>query len=462
MILCGDGHGLSPFSAERPTGTFKPLLPVANRPMILYTLDWAKKANFSNVTIAVPATFKSEMELCLDNELKSFEGLNIHVHGYTTKYSAEIIAGLVSSSTITSDFAVLPCDLFTDVEPFTLVTNHRNRHRPNALISAIYYTNTVETIDKKALVPDCVAHTPLRGKADGDDTLLLDCITRAQVKAKKSLNVHNAMLLKHPNTVVSINLLSSAIYLCSRRLMELLQTTKTDSESAVVETATTTSPLYQGKQWQEFVRDIARRSWKHRQPLDPVVIDAITEPKSTLIRCNNLSAYLEANRLIMRQKARNSGRQENKAISADSAVGKDTIIGDKSTIKRTVVGNNCVIGPKCRLTGCIVLDNAVIDGDVHLENCIVGKAAIIRTKCRLTSCQVEGAYEVRASTQAKNEVLQSLSLDGELTEGETLSEDEEQESSGEEDGESDASDGSSHYSMSEGEDLSDNDGLFER
>lgn len=438
MILCGDGQKLSPFNADRSSGTFKPLLPVANRPMVLYTLDWARRANFAKVTIAVPDTYKNEMELALDNEKKN---LDVRVHEYTAKYSAEIVADIVAGST--SDFVVLPCDLFTDLDPVAVVNNHRNRYRSDALVSAIYYTNTVETIDKKALVSDCVAHTPFaKGK---NDTLLLDSVTRAHVKAKKSLTVHNAMLIKHPYTVVSTNLLCSGIYLCSRQLGEFLSQERQKP-----------APMYHNKHWNEFVRDLARRSWRHRTALEPVVLDTVpTDPKTLLIRCNNLSAYVEANRLIMRQRARNAGRQENKAISADSLVGNQTTIGDKSTVKRTVVGNNCVIGPKCRLVGCVIMDNAVVNGDVHLENCIIGKGAVIRPKCRLTSCHVEGAYEVRPSTQAKNEVLQSLSLnDDEFSEGEMLS--------GESSDESEGSDGSGHFSMSEGEELSDDDGLFER
>jgi translation initiation factor eIF-2B subunit gamma len=48
IILCGEGSRLSPFSAVRASGTAKALLPVDNKPLIGYGLDWCEKANFNS------------------------------------------------------------------------------------------------------------------------------------------------------------------------------------------------------------------------------------------------------------------------------------------------------------------------------------------------------------------------------------------------------------------------------
>ena len=51
MIFCGKGSSLSPFSSVKDTGTSKALLPVANRPMIEYVLEWCDQAPFKTVTV---------------------------------------------------------------------------------------------------------------------------------------------------------------------------------------------------------------------------------------------------------------------------------------------------------------------------------------------------------------------------------------------------------------------------
>ena len=46
VIVCGKGKALTPFSQARSTGIPKPLLPIANKPMVQYVLDWCLQANF--------------------------------------------------------------------------------------------------------------------------------------------------------------------------------------------------------------------------------------------------------------------------------------------------------------------------------------------------------------------------------------------------------------------------------
>ena len=50
-IVCGKGKALTPFSQARSTGIPKPLLPIANKPMVQYVLDWCLQANFSRIIV---------------------------------------------------------------------------------------------------------------------------------------------------------------------------------------------------------------------------------------------------------------------------------------------------------------------------------------------------------------------------------------------------------------------------
>lgn len=48
VILCGEGHGLSLFSALSSNGLPKALIPIANKPMLGHVLDWCDRAFFKS------------------------------------------------------------------------------------------------------------------------------------------------------------------------------------------------------------------------------------------------------------------------------------------------------------------------------------------------------------------------------------------------------------------------------
>lgn len=47
VILCGPGLGLYPFTGSGPDDAPKALLPIANKPMLHYPLEWCEKAGFT-------------------------------------------------------------------------------------------------------------------------------------------------------------------------------------------------------------------------------------------------------------------------------------------------------------------------------------------------------------------------------------------------------------------------------
>ncbi|CAN6671383.1 translation initiation factor eIF2B subunit gamma [Trichomonascus vanleenenianus] len=442
IVLCGEGRRMAPFSAVRASGMPKGLLPVVNRPLVSFALDWCRDGGFGRITVVTPNSFLGQMRTYIEEVfLREYPGMRIDVVGTDARETGEIVGQLATTNKITSDFVVLPCDFISEAPASTLIDIHRKASDGSVLVTGFYYRNGFENIEKKSLVADYILHTPLAQR----DPRLLDVYARDVVTASKSMKVRMAMLWRNSHTVVSTNLLRSSIFFCSKDVLPLLESIPT-----------------KGRTWNKVVRDVARRSWQHRDPLPGVAFRVIEEP---FLRANNLSAYVEANRHVLKLNAKSQAlggtRKVNAAptgepakvatIGADSAVGRDTEIGEKTSVKRSVLGNNCTIGRKCRITGCVVLDNVVLEDDVVLENCLIGKGAIIKQKSRLTSCHVEGSFHVPKNTQAKNEILENVNI-GEFA-GDSESETEsEMESEIDE----------SELEQSEGEGIDDEDDLFER
>lgn len=290
---------------------------------------------------------KDKTSLNLENTRNS----NIQVTGVESPTTDSLVPIFRNDSK--RDFVCMACDFVTNVEPDTLLDYHRNRSK-NTIMTGIYYKNSVDTIDKKALEPDLLIHTSFKNKTPA----LLDVYSREKVAEKKSLHLRDAMIIRHPNSVVSTDILPSTIFFCSHKLVDIV-IAEEDSDSVHKVSS-------KGRSWTKVTRDIARRSWQHSKPLDTLSM-ALIDKNAIFIRVDSLSAYMEANRWVMKQKAQKSAgvkptpsAKGAAAVGADSQVGDKTVLGDRTSIKKTVIGNNCVLGQRCRLNGCVILDNVKI------------------------------------------------------------------------------------------------------
>lgn len=280
---------------------------------------------------------------------------NIQVTGVESATTESLIPILKSEAN--RDFVCMSCDFVTDVEPETLLDHHRNRSN-NTIMTGIYYKNNLEAIDKKSLKPDFLVHTSLKSISPS----LLDVYTRERVAEKKSLHLRDAMIMRHPNSVISTDILHSSIFFCSRKLVDIISDEdQSESDANAVHRVPT-----KGRLWTKVIRDIARRSWQHSKPLDTVSM-ALVNHEATFVKVDNLAAYMEANRYVMKQKAQKSAvarptpsAKGAATVGADSQVGENTVLGERTNVKKTVIGNNCVLGKRCRLNGCIILDGAKI------------------------------------------------------------------------------------------------------
>ncbi|AOA65328.1 Translation initiation factor eIF-2B subunit gamma [Komagataella phaffii CBS 7435] len=407
IICCGKGARLSPISAIKPTGVPKPLLPVAQKPMIEYALEWCDKAPFKEVIVVTDSSSFNQVNQVVKNYAKNRNKdivpfTSVECLSMDAETTGEVIHLL--RDRLTSDFVLLPCDFITDLPPQVLIEAYRNR-ADSDIAMAFYHHNPFENVEKTFLKTN---YTIYSEEEDGHFSLL-DLHSKTSVELNKALEIRTHMAWRYPRAIVSSKLLESFIYFCSHKIMQI-------SEGGISASKSST----------KIMRDFARRSWRHRQTRETVGM-FIMPREATFARCNNIPVYTEANRWFMKLQAKNNqGAQVSKekgaaVIGADASVGNNTEIGERTNVKRSVVGNNCKVGMRCRLTGCIILDNVTIADDVTLENCIVGLGATVNTKARLTNCNIEGGFVAPKGLQAKGENLMSLSLDG-LIHEEALSE----------------------------------------
>ncbi|EGW34272.1 uncharacterized protein SPAPADRAFT_59692 [Spathaspora passalidarum NRRL Y-27907] len=417
IIFCGNGKALSPFSGVRSTGIPKALIPIANKPMIEYVLDWCELAFFPNVIVVTNdedlPSIKDAVDVYQTRKTKK-EGEDgegdgseciIEVVGIDTDHSGPILFELYknSSNKFMENFVILPCDFITNLSPQVLIEAYRNKEDTD-LGLLIHYKNQLNIEDKKSKI--FPKHYTIYSEND-DNCTLLDIYNQQDIEFHKSLQIRTQMCWRYPNSTISTKLLNSSIFFGSTSIFEIF---KENPDKF-------TESYFKSRSATKIIRDLARRSWKHSSTKETIGF-LILPNQATFFRCNNLPVLMESNRYFMKEQAKSKGQQVKQAnkteahIGVDSLVGEETTLGEKTNVKTTVIGNKCTIGKRVKLTGCLVFNNVTIEDDVQLENCIIGNDVIIHTKSKLVNCNVESTNEIAKGTQSKGDTLLCLTLEG--------------------------------------------------
>ncbi|KAL3480332.1 hypothetical protein BJX99DRAFT_220600 [Aspergillus californicus] len=120
LILCGPGVSLNTFTSN-PEEFPKALIPVANRPMVWYVLDFCYRMGISNITLITPPPSQAPLEAALSQNphLTSLPSPSPSVLAPAdltlTTGTAELLRLPEVQSCIKSDFLLLPCDLICDI-----------------------------------------------------------------------------------------------------------------------------------------------------------------------------------------------------------------------------------------------------------------------------------------------------------------------------------------------------------
>lgn len=445
-------------------GMTKALLPVGNRSMLEYVLDWCDQADFGEINVvgdaddidAIQRGLQSYLEL-RDEQFRLVDKVlsgSTHNHHLRDPKPIKFIKSKANSTgeclqkelleRIKGDFVLLPCDFITDVPPQIFIDQYRNRDSNN-LAMTFYYKNFLESTDKKQTGKQFFTLYSSNESSDARP-VLLDVYPMADVKKSKYLQVRTHLLWSYPNTTISTKLENSFVYFCSHDLCQLLAERKvgegstTQQDEEVQEDSskdrddddmldTTIKPNYFRQENQllkdpinchkslgKIFRDLARRSWQHSKPRETVGMFILPEV-GAFFRANNLHAYTEANRFILRIKAQALATNTQTTTASASAIGADAVVGhnctilEKSNIKLSAIAAGCKIGNRCRIAGSILLPNVTIEDEVILENVIIGPNGTIGKKSKLTNCYVEGYYNVDPKSTLKGETLTKLEFE---------------------------------------------------
>ncbi|KAI5117223.1 hypothetical protein M0805_008693 [Coniferiporia weirii] len=466
VILAGFGKELQPLTSnygDQPCP--KALLPIGNKSMISYVLNWVEEAGIKDVLLICPTSHRNPISHHINSDPSSSSLSSLNIDIQTFDQSQDIPAGTASvlahfATRISGDFVLLPCDFLPP--PSLRLETVLNKFRvegvtDGALATALFVEHRVSDHEKgKGAAEEAWSsdNAPLPVLYDEKSGTLLHVDTLDdQDLNSDELELRMCTLWMYSRARLTTKLVDAHVYVCKHAVLDTLQLKKAHFDSVREEfipwlckaqTHRTKRQKYNGVLnpiTNSPTQSLAlRHSTSHppisskskapsslgSAPSSPSLYDEEGDagPPSLRIglvihrlengfaaRANCVQTYLELNRAALAGitpplHVYDPALVDPKAtISPDSLVGASTRIGERSTLKRCAVGSHCVIGKNVRLVGCVLMEHCIVEDGAKLDGCILGKNTRVGARAELVRCITQAGYEVGPGGVFKHEKL---------------------------------------------------------
>mmetsp|Transcript_21017 Transcript_21017/g.31262 ORF Transcript_21017/g.31262 Transcript_21017/m.31262 type:complete len:531 (-) Transcript_21017:45-1637(-) len=415
IILATDtGNSLFPLCEGGPSHA-KPMLTLANRPLLSFPFELLERTGFEEVLIVVTETIAPIASKAVSEFEGRFKlGYKIVSVGSGLQ-SAEIIAVLRKSNEITRDFIVVSADTLVDGGSSDILGRLIDQHRQlsAACTTLLYKPPPLDAATVKRRVKEessgSASHIDYIGY-DEDGRLLFFANA---TEVRKALSIRKSILKKYPNMLVTNTLLDCHCYVFSRWVADMLidehiiakvKSLKTDLLPYLVRRQLYVDTLPDGAYKSPFESALSKT---HTNISDKAKCFAyiLQREDGRASRANTIQSYVDMNRDIAKLPKKlypsyapwealgprkfnylsKSAQISKKTQVGDSCViGDKTVVGDRCSVKRSVVGKNCKISNRVKLVSSVIMDNVVIQegvvvqGSVICSNTVLGKQANVK------------------------------------------------------------------------------------
>jgi len=200
----------------------KPLLPIANKPLIAYQLEHLERMGFYEVLVVI--RHSKTLERYLKTEFKGKMQIEtIEINEESTN-NVEALKQIWNK--ITRDFIIIPCDLLTDVNFDDILDQHIITQ---ASVTMVFR----ETEANKQQGGKKDASKEAKDESNDYDVVVLDDeshrvlqITNNTDIESEGLSIKKTILLRHPNSTISTQLYECHLYVFNYRIIDFLKKCK--------------------------------------------------------------------------------------------------------------------------------------------------------------------------------------------------------------------------------------------
>mmetsp|Transcript_43745 Transcript_43745/g.50309 ORF Transcript_43745/g.50309 Transcript_43745/m.50309 type:complete len:452 (+) Transcript_43745:151-1506(+) len=428
LLAGGDGQRLYPLVDDIP----KCLLPVGNKPLIAYQLEWLEKNHGTDVVVVIQQKYKSVIENYLRDvyigDLK-FEIVTLDERLAT----ADVLRFL--SSKLVREFMVISADTILDDSACKIFDFHRIQE-PDVTVVLQEQASDNEKKSKGTIQDsfDVIALDSRQQRllmvADNDDV------------REEGVNISRELFIKHPRIDLKSNLLDYHIYIFRPWVIKLLEE-KEDISSIKLDLV----PYLIDNQYNSDVIEI-RKSFEKKGAIDeddddddePTEEQANRSGEKNLKcsayvissdkygqRCNTIRRYTKLSQQLLQEQipkclqvTPNSsanllteyrGKDQGDKPDFLRQVGEECVISDTANlesrinIQKSIIGKNCKIGTKVKITDSILMDNVVIGTGCNIKGCIMSNGVEVEPESKVFNCQVSSGFCISEGSQLTGETL---------------------------------------------------------
>eukprot|EP01090_Pellita_catalonica_P001681 TRINITY_DN1143_c0_g1_i3.p1 TRINITY_DN1143_c0_g1~~TRINITY_DN1143_c0_g1_i3.p1 ORF type:complete len:134 (-),score=16.70 TRINITY_DN1143_c0_g1_i3:572-973(-) len=92
-------------------------------------------------------------------------------------------------------------------------------------------------------------------------------------------------------------------------------------------------------------------------------------------------------------------------LGVDCVVGKETSIGERCSIKKSIIGKHCKIDSRVKVINSVIMDHVTIRANCTVINSIICNNVFMHPDCNIKDSQIGDAFTVEAKTEIKAEAL---------------------------------------------------------
>ncbi|KAH6682894.1 nucleotide-diphospho-sugar transferase [Halenospora varia] len=373
----------NPFTLETP----RCLLPLANTPLIEYTLEFLAMSGVADIYIYCGA-HTAEVEKYIQSSkwypqtspASPFDSLEIVKT--TARSVGDAMRDLDARALITGDFLLVHGDLVSNLPIDAALAAHRARRLAdkNAIMTMILRTGGLGShrTKSKGITPVFVV--------DPTKNRCLHYEEMHPLQANKYVNIDPDLLSDHTEIEIRSDLIDCGIDICTPDVLAL---------------------------WSEsFDYEVPRRHFLHGvlkdYELNGKTIHTEIVEEHYAARVFNLQSYEAISKDVLGRwtyplvpdsnllagqtyKFERGGLcKENGVMLARTCkagkrtvLGKDTSIGDGSMVSNSIIGRRCMIGKNVNIQNAYIWDDAVIGDGSQVDRAIIANEAVVGKKCKI-------------------------------------------------------------------------------
>ncbi|KAJ5707802.1 translation initiation factor eIF-2B subunit epsilon [Penicillium malachiteum] len=372
-----------PFTLDKP----RCLLPLANTPIIEYTLEFLANAGVEEVFLYAGAHsdllekyINASKWRASSSPFKQFNFLKS-----TSASVGDVMRDLDGKHLITGDFIVVSGDVISNMPIEGALKQHRARREKdkNAIMTMVLREAGRNHRTKSSTVSPVFVIDPTK-----DRCLHYEEIDEHADNNHKRLNIDTEVILTHPELDIRQDLIDCSIDICTPDVLSLWSDSF-DYQSPRKHYLFGVLKDYElnGKTIHtHIIKDDYAARVRNLKAYDAVSKDIISRWTYPLCPDTNLlpghTYDLRKGNLYQEQGVTLA---RSCVIGRRTVIGKGTSIGDKTTVRNTVLGRNCKIGRNVKLEGAYLWDGVVIGDNTDINGAIIADGVVIGKNCKVAA-----------------------------------------------------------------------------